>query len=72
MRVDCRVRRRDCVLPVEIEERKQDYIYIEKEWNYFSTKDGVKSKLRVCESCFDEWTKQFVIPPLMEEVTEIV
>ena len=56
----------------EIEERKQDYIYIEKEWNYFSTKDGVKSKLRVCESCLDEWTKQFVIPPLMEEVTEIV
>lgn len=26
----------------EIEERKQDYIYIEKEWNYFSAKDGVK------------------------------
>ena len=47
----------------EIEERKQDYIYIEKEWNYFSAKDGVKSKLRVCESCFDAWTKQFVIPP---------
>lgn len=47
------------------------YLY-RKEWNYFSAKDGVKSKLRVCESCFDEWTKQFVIPPLMEEVTEIV
>ena len=26
MRVDCRVRRRDCVLPVEIEERKQGQI----------------------------------------------
>ncbi len=57
----------------EIEERKQDYIYIEKKNGIiFLAKDGVKSKLRVCESCFDEWTKQFVIPPLMEEVTEIV
>ena len=55
----------------EIEERKQDYIYIEKEWNYFSNKDGMKSKLRICEACFDAWTKQFVIQPLTEEVTEI-
>lgn len=47
------------------------YLY-RKRMELFSTKDGVKSKLRVCESCFDEWTKQFAIPPLMEEVTEIV
>lgn len=47
------------------------YLY-RKRMELFSAKDGVKSKLRVCESCFDEWTKQFVIPPLMEEVTEIV
>ena len=32
----------------EIEERKQDYIYIEKEWNYFSAKDRKRMELFFC------------------------
>ena len=49
---------------------KEDYVLIQKEWGYFSNKDGRKYTLRMCEDCFDRLTSDCVIPPEIENVTE--
>ena len=51
---------------------REDSLYIEKEWGYFSEKDGEKHSIRMCEKCYDMWIKTFRIPPHVEEVTEIL
>ena len=59
----------------EIEEsgkNREDSLYIEKDWVYFSLKDGEKHVIRMCETCYDMWIKSFQIPPHVEEVTEIL
>ena len=50
----------------------QDYLYIKKEWGYFSRKDGVVQEFRLCEACYDEWIKNFQIPVHTIEATELV
>lgn len=49
---------------------KEDYVLIQKEWGYFSNKDGRKYTLRMCEDCFDRLTSECVISPEIENVTE--
>lgn len=49
-----------------------EYLHIEKEWGYFSEKDGEKQEFDVCESCYDKWVKSFQIPIITREVTELV
>ncbi len=49
---------------------KEDYVLIQKEWGYFSNKDGRKYTLRMCEDCFDRLTSDCVISPEIENVTE--
>lgn len=49
---------------------KEDYVLIQKEWGYFSNKDGRKYTLRMCEDCFDSLTSDCVISPEIENVTE--
>ena len=49
---------------------KEDYVLIQKEWGYFSNKDGKKYTLRMCEDCFDRLTSDCVISPEIENVTE--
>lgn len=31
-------------------------------WGYFSEKDGERHSFDVCESCYDEWIRQFCVP----------
>lgn len=50
----------------------QDYLYVKKEWGYFSEKDGVIQEFRICEACYDEWIKSFRIPVYTAEVTEVI
>ena len=50
----------------------EDSLYIEKNWGYFSAKDGEKHRIRMCETCYDLWIKSFQIPPYVEEVTELM
>lgn len=52
--------------------RKEDYIYIKKEWNYFSRKDACITELRICEDCYDKLEKTMVLPPMTTEVTELL
>lgn len=51
---------------------KADYVKIEKNWGYFSNKDGTRAKINICEECYDEMIKSFQIPPTVEENTELL
>jgi len=51
---------------------REDSLYIEKNWGYFSEKDGERHRIRMCENCYDLWIKSFKIPPQVEEVTELL
>lgn len=51
---------------------KADYLHIEKEWGYFSNKDGRIHEFDLCEECYDEIVSHFQIPPRNTEVTELV
>ncbi len=41
-------------------------------WGYFSEKDGQIHNFDLCEKCYDEYTKTFLIPVDVEERNEIV
>ncbi len=49
-----------------------DYLHVEKEWGYFSGKDGQKHEFDICEECYDAWIKGMQIPAACKEVTELV
>ena len=51
---------------------KADYLKIEKNWGYFSNKDGTNQKINICEECYDEMVEGFRIPPTEEENTELL
>lgn len=44
-----------------IDTAKNDFIHIEKEWGYFSNKDGKKQEVDLCEKCWDKITEGFKI-----------
>lgn len=53
--------------------KQEDYLYIEKDWGYFSNeKDGQKHRFILCESCYDEWIKKFKYAPEISDITELV
>lgn len=41
---------------------KREMIHVEHTWGYFSGKDGESCSFDLCEECFDEITKGFLIP----------
>ena len=51
---------------------KVDYIKIEKNWGYFSNKDGISHRINICEKCYDELVESFCIPPEERENTELL
>lgn len=51
---------------------KVEFLHIEKEWGYFSGKDGEKQEFDICEECYDKWTTSFQIPVQKQEMTELV
>ena len=63
-----------CGKPICIEEivEKADYVKIEKNWGYFSNKDGVTQKVNICEECYDHMVEEFEIPPTEEQNTELL
>ena len=42
-----------------------------KQWGYFSKRDGEIHSFLLCEDCYDEMVKKFVIPPMVTEATEL-
>lgn len=51
---------------------KEDYVTIQKEWGYFSDKDGIKDEFELCEACYDRITGSFLVPVKAEEMTELL
>ncbi|MCL2052238.1 MAG: hypothetical protein FWG91_11030 [Lachnospiraceae bacterium] len=41
-------------------------------FGYFSKKDGEIHSFDLCEDCYDEITGDFLIPPLVTELKEII
>lgn len=51
---------------------REDYLFVQKEWGYFSGKDGQIHSFYLCESCYDKMTETFCIPPAVREQTELL
>ena len=41
---------------------KEDVLSVEKRWGYFSNKDNEVHEFDICETCYDQWIKNFMIP----------
>lgn len=50
--------------------RTEDYLKIQKQWGYFSRKDGIIHSFCMCEACFDKLVSGFVIPVQVSDVSE--
>lgn len=49
----------------------EDVCSVRVQWGYFSKKDGENHFFDICEDCYDRITRNFVIPPYVEQRTEI-
>ena len=50
----------------------EEYLQIQKEWGYFSKKDGEIHRFALCEDCYDAWIGQFSIPVEIKIKTELL
>ena len=41
---------------------EEEVLSVEKRWGYFSNKDIEVHEFDICETCYDEWISNFVIP----------
>lgn len=51
---------------------KRDFLTIEKDWGYFSQKDGQRHSIVLCENCYDAWITQFQLPPVVSDTKELL
>ena len=51
---------------------QEDTFHAEKTWGYFSQKDGIRQTWDLCEDCYENFVRGFVIPPEELELTEIL
>ncbi len=48
-------------IPVKKGIPQEDFLEVEKQWGYFSRKDGQTDRFDLCEKCYDEFVKGFQI-----------
>lgn len=46
----------------------EDFLEVEKQWGYFSSKDGVTECFDLCEECYDKLVSGFKISPERKEI----
>ncbi len=51
---------------------KEDFLYVSKNWGYFSKKDGKNYRFVICEECSDKMVTDFVVPIDISDVTELL
>ena len=51
---------------------REDFVDLRKKWGYFSRKDTQNHRLILCEDCYDRLTGLSVLPPQIEEETELL
>lgn len=45
----------------------EEVLQVNKEWGYFSKKDGREDSFDLCETCYDELVASFVVPIEIKE-----
>ena len=40
----------------------EDFLSVKKEWGYFSDRDGLIQEFDLCEACYGELIRRFVLP----------
>lgn len=50
----------------------EDYIFVRKEWGYFSEIDGKTQEFVLCETCTKGLEQEFVIPSKWSDTTEML
>ena len=51
---------------------REEFLHVEKEWGYFSNKDGIRQEFDLCETCDDEWVREFDSPAKSHEIVELI
>ncbi|MCI8495114.1 MAG: hypothetical protein HFI74_05475 [Lachnospiraceae bacterium] len=51
---------------------REEFLHVEKEWGYFSNKDGIRQEFDLCETCYDAWVREFEIPAKSQEIVELI
>lgn len=60
------------VIPVKGAIVQEDVLRVEKDWGYFSRKDGARHRWDLCEECYDKLIQGFAIPAEIIERTELL
>lgn len=50
-------------IPVRNDVPREDSLFVEKRWNYFSDKDNEVHTFDLCEDCYDKMIADFLISP---------
>lgn len=45
---------------------EEEMLSVEKQWGYYSNKDGEKHSFDICEECYDKLVTSFAIPVKIE------
>ena len=56
----------------KINGKEQDFLHVQKEWGYFSSKDMELHEFYLCEECYDIIISQFTIPVERGTYTELL
>lgn len=51
---------------------QEEFLHMDKDWGYFSGKDGETHSFDLCEECYDRMIKEFEIPVEVRERTELL
>ena len=51
---------------------QKDFLVIQKDWGYFSKKDGIHHEIIICEECYDKWIATLKISPEVSDITEFL
>ncbi len=50
----------------------EDFVLIRKNWGYFSKKDGRTQQFILCETCMEKLEREFQIPSMWSDTTELL
>lgn len=50
----------------------EDFLEVNKDWGFFSTKDGKTYKFAMCEECCESLVRSFKVPVNISDTTELV
>lgn len=51
---------------------QEEYLFVQKEWGYFSKRDQKGYRFYLCENCFQNLTDRFQVPAEVYEQKELL